>query len=144
MYKIKYLLLAILCSLAVIACKPSAEKSKAKKVKTTKVAKKKRAKKANPLWGAAQKELNLTSDQTKRLKAITAKYNKQINGLKKAKNWDGKKNASNRKKLVSARSAELKKTLGSKYKAYMAFLKKWSKKQKAARKSKKKAKTKKK
>ncbi len=144
MRKLKYLLLIFICSLAVIACKPTPKQVKAKQEKTSKGAKKKGAKKANPLWGAAKKELNLTTDQTKRLKAITSKYNKQISGLKKSKKWDGKNNANNRKKLVGARANELKKTLGSKYNSYLAFLKKWSKKKKAAKKSKKKAKSKKK
>ena len=121
------ILILLSFALSFLACKGDNYNKDLKK-KRAATEKKKPAAKANKaktvdFFAAAKKSAGLTDQQINSLKQSRKTFEGKIAALKKAKKWDGKQNATTRKKMTDGRQAEIKKLLGSKYPKYTEFLK---------------------
>ncbi len=138
------------CFFLIVGCKPEAPNKDAKTNKTIvkptvkKVPNKKNSSSKKTaikpidkaFWLAAKKEAGVGPTQASAIRKITAKYDKQIASLKKAKKWDGKPNVKTRAQVNKSKEDELKKLLAKKYLKYSVFKKKWASKQAAKKKKK--------
>lgn len=106
--------------------KVSKKGTKAKKGKKT--AKKKGAKSGKQAkginWAKVQKDLKLSKQQVASLKKIQKRHEANVTALKKAKKWDGPKNAKNRASLKTKKVNSQKSVLKKKFKAFQDYFKK--------------------
>ena len=80
-----------------------AKKSNKKNVKAKKLAKNNaintNIKKDNIYWNKMKRQVGLSDDQLKKLKALDRKFTRQIDALKKQNKWDGNTNKKTRKQM---------------------------------------------
>ena len=124
----RILVFAIFAATFFFSCEADSAQQK-KPVKVNNPVTKKKRKKANnnqaKYWAFIKKNVRVSDKQIAELNAINRSYYKKTTALQKSKKWLGKSNLSTRKKIQSAKTAELKKILGTSWAKWTAANKNW-------------------